>query len=190
MKEFRPLVLTVLDIWLPMAMGCATVIAPAERMKDVEAVRGLIARHGVTCMTTVPSMFQVPTDGHISETCILAPSLPALYLFGVADLCHVIVQALLDTCDGPLPLTSLCYVNLGGEVIYPTTLVQARTLAPNAQLGNVYGPTEASVFNSSWPCDQHDGTSFVPLGGCVYINCYSARTPAIQSLAARVWRCA
>lgn len=49
----------VLDIWLPMAMGCATVIAPSEQMKDVEAVRNLISRHSVTCMTTVPSMFQV-----------------------------------------------------------------------------------------------------------------------------------
>ena len=58
-SRIRLLVRTVLDIWLPLAMGCATVIAPAEQMKDVDAVRGLIARHGVACMTTVPSMFQV-----------------------------------------------------------------------------------------------------------------------------------
>ena len=76
----------------------------------------------------------------------------------------------MDTCDGPDALASLRYVNLGGEVIYPTTLVQARELARNAQMGNVYGPTEASVFNSSWPCNQHDGISFVPLGGCVPVQ--------------------
>lgn len=51
----------VLDIWLPLAIGCATVVAPAEQMKDVEAVRNLIFSHHVTCMTTVPSMFQVKT---------------------------------------------------------------------------------------------------------------------------------
>ena len=67
-QEFRPLVRTVLDIWLPLAMGCATVIAPAEQMKDVEAVRGLIARHGVTCMTTVPSMFQVLVCSALNQT--------------------------------------------------------------------------------------------------------------------------
>jgi non-ribosomal peptide synthetase component F len=77
----------------------------------------------------------------------------------------------LDTCDDPEALSSLLYVNLGGEIIYPTTLVQARKLAPNAAMGNVYGPTEASVFNSSWPCNQHDGSSFVPLGG--YAACKS-----------------
>jgi non-ribosomal peptide synthetase component F len=40
-------------------MGCGVVIAQSEQMKDVEAVRNLIMHHGVTCMTTVPSMFQV-----------------------------------------------------------------------------------------------------------------------------------
>lgn len=44
-------------------MGCATVIAPSEQMKDVEVVRGLITRYEVTCMTTVPSMFQVCSLG-------------------------------------------------------------------------------------------------------------------------------
>ncbi len=51
--------LSVLDLWLPLALGSPVVIATAEQMKDVEAVRSLIMRHRVACMTTVPSMFQV-----------------------------------------------------------------------------------------------------------------------------------
>ncbi len=67
--------LSVLDLWLPLAMGCATVIAPAEQMKDVDVVRGLIARHRVACMTTVPSMFQVwrsAVDG-LRMSCSMLP---------------------------------------------------------------------------------------------------------------------
>jgi non-ribosomal peptide synthetase component F len=61
------LLIAVLDIWLPLAMGCAVVIAPSEQMKDVEAVRNLIATHGITCMTTVPSLYQVwPAKLHVA----------------------------------------------------------------------------------------------------------------------------
>ncbi len=50
---------SVLDLWLPLTMGCAAVFAPAEDMKNPVAVRDLLQQHSIASIMMVPSMFQV-----------------------------------------------------------------------------------------------------------------------------------
>ena len=46
---------------------------------------------------------------------------------------------MLDTCQDPAQLASLRHLTLGGEVLNPTMLAQARRMMPQAALFNVYG---------------------------------------------------
>ena len=50
---------TVLDLWVPLAMGARVVIASADECKDMARVRSRISQHGVTAFTGVPSALQV-----------------------------------------------------------------------------------------------------------------------------------
>ena len=52
---------------------------------------------------------------------------------------HSHLQVILDTCQDPAQLASLQHLTLGGEVLNPTLLAQARRMMPQAALFNVYG---------------------------------------------------
>ena len=52
---------SIMDIWLPLSMGCGIVVAPADGIKDPDIARHLIKRHGVVFLMITPSQFQVCT---------------------------------------------------------------------------------------------------------------------------------
>ena len=54
-------------------------------------------------------------------------------------------QALLEACGGQGRLSSLVHLNYGGEAVRPAAVAAMRIAAPNAELRDAYGPTEASV---------------------------------------------
>ena len=49
----------MMDIWLPLTMGCGLVVAPSNDLKDPDTARALIKQHGVGFLCVVPSHFQV-----------------------------------------------------------------------------------------------------------------------------------
>jgi amino acid adenylation domain-containing protein len=51
---------------------------------------------------------------------------------------------------------SLKYVFAGGEVLPAALAARFREILPNARLINVYGPTEATVNVTAWPCPDGD----------------------------------
>jgi non-ribosomal peptide synthetase component F len=52
---------SIMDIWLPLSMGCGIVVAPADDIKDPDIARSLIKQHGVVFLMITPSQFQVCT---------------------------------------------------------------------------------------------------------------------------------
>ena len=54
---------SVMDIWLPLSMGCGIVVAPADDIKDPDTARALIAQHRVVFLMIVPSHFQASPVG-------------------------------------------------------------------------------------------------------------------------------
>ena len=50
---------SVMDIWLPLSMGCGIVVAPADDIRDPNLARQLIAQHSVSFVMMTPSQFQV-----------------------------------------------------------------------------------------------------------------------------------
>ena len=51
------------------------------------------------------------------------------------------------------------------EALNPATLVKAQQMAPNeAVIYNCYGPTEASVMVTTFPCAEYSGVGSVPIG--------------------------
>lgn len=51
----------------------------------------------------------------------------------------VILQALLDACGGRGLLTSLKFVQIGGEAVLPTAIAALYTAAPNSRIFQIYG---------------------------------------------------
>lgn len=70
------------------------------------------------------------------------------------------IEALPPTERQRLPLRLAC---CGGEVLPPTLVQRWAALTP-AVLWNVYGPTEATIFASAWPCRGEAPAGPVPLG--------------------------
>ena len=50
---------SIMDIWLPLSMGCGVVVAPADDIKDPDIARQLIKQHSVVFLMITPSQFQV-----------------------------------------------------------------------------------------------------------------------------------
>ena len=50
---------SVMDVWLPLFMGCGIVVAPADDIKDPDVARRLIKQHRVVFLMITPSQFQV-----------------------------------------------------------------------------------------------------------------------------------
>jgi non-ribosomal peptide synthetase component F len=50
---------SIMDIWLPLSMGCGIVVAPADDIKDPDIARRLIKQHSVVFLMITPSQFQV-----------------------------------------------------------------------------------------------------------------------------------
>ena len=50
---------SIIDIFLPLSMGCGIVVAPADDIKDPDIARRLIEQHSVAFLIITPSQFQV-----------------------------------------------------------------------------------------------------------------------------------
>ena len=50
---------SIIDIYLPLSMGCGIVVAPADDVKDPDVARRLIEQHSVAFLIITPSQFQV-----------------------------------------------------------------------------------------------------------------------------------
>ncbi len=50
---------SVMDIWLPLSMGCGIVIPTSDDIKDPDRMRSLIAQHRIVFLMIVPSHLQV-----------------------------------------------------------------------------------------------------------------------------------
>ena len=50
---------SIMDIYLPLSMGCGIVVAPADDIKDPDIVRQLTQQHSVAFLMITPSQFQV-----------------------------------------------------------------------------------------------------------------------------------
>ncbi len=70
----------------------------------------------------------------------------------------------MDTCRDAGQLASLRNLALGAEALNPATLALARRMAPHAVVYNCYGPTEASVMVTTFPCAEYSGVGSVPIG--------------------------
>ncbi len=74
------------------------------------------------------------------------------------------MQALLEVCRQRGMLSSLRHVNYGGEAVRPAAVAAMRQVAPNAELHDAYGPTEASVITTSFLCNDYGDAVSVPIG--------------------------
>ncbi|BCY09675.1 non-ribosomal peptide synthetase [Actinoplanes sp. L3-i22] len=79
----------------------------------------------------------------------------------VLDLVPSMLAALLD--EPRFPAASLRRVICGGEVLTPE-LRQRFVERCDAELHNIYGPTEATIGATSWRCDTDDAGPVVPIG--------------------------
>ena len=61
---------SIMDIWLPLSMGCGVVVAPSDDIKDPDIARRLIKQHSVVFLMITPSQFQV------CECSLASPVLP------------------------------------------------------------------------------------------------------------------
>lgn len=85
-----------------------------------------------------------------------------------ASFCALVPSSLAGLLAGlqKHPVPSLRVACCGGEVLTPA--LSNRFLAETgAALFNVYGPTEACIFASAWPCEPWPETEALPLGPAV-----------------------
>ena len=85
-----------------------------------------------------------------------------------ASFCALVPSSLAGLLAGlqKHPVPSLRVACCGGEVLAPA--LSNRFLAETgAALFNVYGPTEACIFASAWPCEPWPETEALPLGPAV-----------------------
>jgi amino acid adenylation domain-containing protein len=61
-------------------------------------------------------------------------------------------------------LSSLKYIFLAGEVLLPEAVKRFRALDIPAQLENIYGPTESTVYASKYSLSGWDGIGSIPIG--------------------------
>ena len=78
-----------------------------------------------------------------------------------------IVQSLFQILLEAGPVTqcrTLRHVFCGGEAMAPSLIRRFYSCLPQAQLHNVYGPTEASMHVTHWKCPRSDQDATVPIG--------------------------
>ena len=80
----------------------------------------------------------------------------------------LLLQVIMDTCQDAAQLASLRNLALGAEALNPATLAKAQQMAPEAVIYNCYGPTEASVMVTTFPCAEYSGVGSVPIGRPIY----------------------
>ena len=73
------------------------------------------------------------------------------------------LQAFLET-PGLSGLASVRLLMAGGEALPPELIRRAQARLPGARMYNRYGPTEASVSVSVWPCDPGSKRPVSPIG--------------------------
>jgi fengycin family lipopeptide synthetase D len=70
-------------------------------------------------------------------------------------------------------LSRLKYIFLAGEALLPVAVKRFNRLKVKAVLENIYGPTEGTIYASSYPLWQWDGTGDIPIGKPVRnVKCY------------------
>ncbi|MDT8998677.1 amino acid adenylation domain-containing protein [Paucibacter sp. APW11] len=134
----------LIELLLPLSQGASIALPPPGRLHP-ERLADFILRHGVTF-------------------CALVPTTLAGFLAGLQGL-HKGSGRRAE--DGPaarrrdaLKLRVVCS---GGEVL-PAELANRFLADTGAQLYNVYGPTEAAIFATAWPCVPTPGEQTLPVG--------------------------
>jgi tyrocidine synthetase-3 len=61
-------------------------------------------------------------------------------------------------------LSTLKYIFLAGEALFPQPVNRLRQLNPNLRVENLYGPTEATVYASFYSLSAWDDSSSIPIG--------------------------
>jgi amino acid adenylation domain-containing protein len=61
-------------------------------------------------------------------------------------------------------LAGLKYIFLAGEALLPVLVEKFRDLGTNILLGNIYGPTESTVYASQYSLAEWEGTGPIPIG--------------------------
>ncbi len=74
-----------------------------------------------------------------------------------------LAQVLLTAVPGG-DLGSLETLITAGEPLYPSLVRQCRTILPDCRLVNEYGPTEATVWCTSYDATNHTGEGDIPIG--------------------------
>ena len=77
----------------------------------------------------------------------------------VPSLLEMVLLALPDEAD----LRSLQRVLAGGEAL-PPTLVRSLAARCDAEVWNLYGPSECTIYSTAWRCDPQDPSPTVPIG--------------------------
>lgn len=141
--------------WLQQAFG----IQPGDRVGQtvqthfdpafIEIFLGLTQG---ACLVLAP--WQRPQAGELADF-VLQEDINALAL--VPSSLQLLLQGL--PAEGPVPLRVAC---CGGEVL-PANLAKAFIERTGACLFNVYGPTEATILATAWPCDSEDRPE-LPIG--------------------------
>jgi amino acid adenylation domain-containing protein len=80
----------------------------------------------------------------------------------VPSMFHVFVEGLAAENIGKL--SCLRYIFLAGEALLGELVNRFRQLDERVILGNIYGPTEATIYASGYPLAQWDGVSSIPIG--------------------------
>jgi tyrocidine synthetase-3 len=114
--------------------GGRLAVLPKDDEKDPRKILHAAARHFVTHINFVPSMF------------------------------HAFVEVLEMDEESIDFLSSLKYIFLAGEALHGEVINKFSVLNSGIQLENIYGPTEAAVYAGKYSLSQWDGHSAVPIG--------------------------
>ena len=164
----------VLDFWVGLAAGCSIVVAPAQQLKDVEAVSALIQQHSVVSTSFVPSVCQplleacggkpllssirhVSVGGEAVRPAAVAAMLAAAPSAAIYNIYGEQRALWLVACPyESAPLCTCLHIGMG---------VQSKVCMP-AEGCDVYaGPTEASVCTTSFLINDFATAATVPIGG-------------------------
>lgn len=109
---------SVAGVWGTLAAGGTLVVAREDERRDPAALAGLVARHGVTHLLTVPSFY--------------------------AELLHTLGQDEASTAA----VASLRVTVCAGEALAQSVVDRHFRLLPGVALSNEYGPTECTVWST------------------------------------------
>ncbi|KAG0004792.1 hypothetical protein BGZ65_012676 [Modicella reniformis] len=86
------------------------------------------------------------------------------YLEKISITQAALTPAILQNCEGLVPLSSQLTLIIAGEALQPGLLRKLGPLIPNGKIVNDYGPTETTVSAIAWKCPLEFQDDIVPIG--------------------------